>query len=61
MPAKKKLKPEPKAFSIESIDPPHLTPSRATLKLTLAWAGVLIPLGWGIFKTLQKAALLLQI
>ncbi len=36
---------------------PWLTP----IKLTLAWSGVLLPLGWGIFKTLQKAALLLQI
>lgn len=50
-------KPNPVRRGSDTPAPPWLTP----LKLTLAWSGVLLPLGWGIFKTLQKAALLLQI
>ncbi|MEY4194668.1 MAG: hypothetical protein RLZZ226_1036 [Pseudomonadota bacterium] len=51
-------KPNPVRKGSETPSPqPWLNP----LKLTLAWSGVLLPLGWGIVKTLQKAALLLQI
>jgi hypothetical protein len=57
MPAKQKLKPGPKAFDVSPV--PNATTE--LLKLTLAWTGVLIPLGWGIFKTLQKAAILLGV
>ena len=57
MPAKQKLKPGPKAFDAS----PAPNPTIELLKLTLAWTGVLIPLGWGIFKTLQKAAILLGV
>lgn len=64
MPAKQKLKPGPKAFDAQSsADHPGMAVNAKLeiLKLTLAWTGVMIPLGWGIFKTLQKAAILLTI
>ncbi|MGI9211715.1 MAG: MFS transporter small subunit [Methylococcaceae bacterium] len=51
-----KPKPEPKGFK------PNPSQSAWTsLHLVLAYSGVLIPLGWGIFKTLQKAAILMRI
>jgi hypothetical protein len=53
--------PKPNPVRKGSDTPPPQQPWLTPLKLTLAWSGVLLPLGWGIFKTLQKAALLLQI
>ncbi len=54
-PKKLKQKPGPK------VPNPPAAPQPMVIRLVLAWIGVLAPLGWGIFKTLQKAALLLQI
>ena len=54
-PKKLKQKPGPK------VPNPPAAPQPMVVRLVLAWIGVLAPLGWGIFKTLQKAALLLQI
>lgn len=51
-----KPKLEPKEFK-----PKANSSAWTPLHLVLAYAGVLIPLGWGIFKTLQKAAILMRI
>jgi len=57
MPMKKKLKPRPKAFEEQ---PEKAGVGRGWIKLVLAWTAVALPLAWGVFKTLEKAAVLFR-
>jgi|GEM_PF-544464 len=58
MPKQPQQNPGPK--EPDSTITPPLPEQRQVVWLVLAWSSVLVPLGWGILKTLQKAALLLQ-
>ena len=58
MPKQPQQNPGPK--EPDSTSTPSFPEQRQVVWLVLAWSSVLVPLGWGIFKTLQKAALLLQ-
>ena len=63
MSAKQKQKPGPRGYDTVADHADDLPKTGSTLviiQLVLAWTAVLTPLGWGIFKTLQKAAILLH-